>query len=748
MSEERGRRKKSVKEEEATGNSSSSSNTTAAAVPEVRALLDEEQSARAVNSSSSNRRIMGNEIASEDPPAPVSQQNAATVPAHPEGGKPHPGEKSSPREQQQQQPMTLREQLQKLVSQKLAAKGELDHAGLLALETLSKMAPEGEVDPVGGSSAAGASVGVVDSRPRRILPPGIEKLTKFSGKDPAAVSDVLNRFHSLVVAALPGSSPGTVNKALNRDVVFVLEGAALKFFKSLKAGQIEWEPTPPPSLQQRGAEAGAGGVQQQPGKPSFRPPSTWAEVYNAFHDHYLPADGIARTSDTLFSLSQAADETVPTLVQRQMGLTNHLSRLIEANGGQTTFWEAIMIRLFERALRADLQRLQNAEPPCPTFQESVDRADRNALRLEKEKSKRRNDAGEGDCGRERPPEDNRIHHGTKPQGSSSGVGEGKGGVQSSDGLRGPALVRSSSSSARGPLTVSGTGEDMAPVEGGFQPPHGKRENDPGGGGAGEGREGDRLQHGGKTQRNSDVGDGKELVHSWGGLKGAAHARSSSVVRGPLNVPGGIEGEAVAVGGFHTTHGRSADRNGGGDRERAESILSDDGCRSTPAWQKEPEEHVVPGGSGELGDGGEVIHDRSRGLRGKKKSQKRTRDWQEDQGRKRDRQEDQTPSRDRQEDQNRTRDRQEGHHARAQHRPSQPHRRRQPDPNNVPPCTNPGCKARRKTHSSNICFYHPDPAHALRNRIRRKDIFLKNHAMEDAGNDAGNWLHNNFDKLEF
>ncbi|CAM9294996.1 unnamed protein product [Ectocarpus sp. 13 AM-2016] len=739
MSEERGRRKKGVKEEEDTGSSSSRSSK-AEAVPEVRALLDEEeQSARAVNSSSSgssssNRRIMGNEIASEDPPAPVTQQNAATVPAHPEGGKPHLGEKSRPTEQQQQQqPMTLREQLQKLVSQKLAAKGELDHAGLLALETLSKMAPEGEVDPVVGSSAGGASVGVVDSRPRRILPPGIEKLTKFSGKDPGAVSDVLNRFHSLVVAALPGSSPGTVNKALNRDVVFVLEGAALKFFKSLKAGQIEWEPTPPPSLQQRRAEAGAGGVQQQPGKPPFRPPSTWAEVYNAFHDHYLPADGIARTSDTLFSLSQAADESVPTLVQRQMGLTNHLSRLIEANGGQTTFWEAIMIRLFERALRADLQRLQHAEPPCPTFQESVDRADRNALRLEKEKSKRRNDAGEGGGGGERPPEDNRLHNDTKPQGSSSGVGEGKGGVQSLDGLKGPALVRSSSS-ARGPLTVSGTGEDMAPVVGGFQPPHGKRENDPGGGGAGEGREGDRLQHGSKTQRNSDVGGEKELVHGWGGLKGEAHARSSSVVRGPLTVPGGVEGETVAMGGFQPRHGRSADRNGGGDWEKAESILSDNESRSTPAWQQEPEEHVVPGGSGEWGDGGEVKHDRSRGSRGKKKSQKRTRDWQEDQGRKRDRQEDQTPSR----------DRQEGHHTRAQHCPSQPHRRRQPDPDNLPPCTNPGCKARRKTHSSNICFYHPDPAHALRNRIKRKDIFLKNRAMED----AGSWLQNNFDKLEF
>ncbi|CAM9418103.1 unnamed protein product [Ectocarpus fasciculatus] len=636
--------------------------------------------------------------------------------------------------------MSLREQLEKLVSQKLATKGELDHAGMLALETLSKMAPEGEVDPVGGPSAGGGGGGGGggDSRPRRILPPGIEKLTKFSGKDPGAVSDVLNRFHSLVVAALPGSSPGAVNKALNRDVVFVLEGSALKFFKSLKAGEIEWEPTPPASSSAEAAGAAssaAGGVRKQSGKPPFRPPSTWAEVCNAFHDHYLPADGIARTSDTLCSLSQAAGESAPMLAQRQIGLTNHLSRLINGNGGQPNFWDAIMIRLFERALRTDLQRLQYAEPPCLTFQESVDRADRNALRLEKEKSKRRNGAGEGSGGGERPPEDNRLHHGAKPQDSSSGVRDGNGVVQDSGCLKGPALVRSSSSSARGPLTVSGTGEDVTPVVGGFLPPRRKRENDAAsGGGAGEGREGDRLQHGGSiTPRSSDVGDGKEVVHGWGGLKGTAHARSSSsssVVGGPLTVSGGVEGDAVAVGGFETRHSRSADRNGGGDetygdRERAESILSDDGSQSTPAWQEEPEEDVIPGGRG---DGGEVKHGTRRGTGGKRKTQKRTRDTEEDHGRKRDRQE----------DQNRTKDGQEGHHARAQHRPSQPHRRRQPNPDNLPPCTVRGCKSRRATHSSNICFFHPE--HAQRNRTRRKDIFLKCFPMEDLGDRHDNNLN--------
>lgn len=297
---------------------------------------------------------------------------------------------------------TLREQLQKLVSTKLAnGKGELDHAGLLALEALSKLpaGPTGEqsaaVGASGGGAAAGAGVGL--TRSRSVLPPGIETLPKFSGKDPSQLTDILNRFHSLVIAALPGATPAQQNKALNRDVVFVLEGSALKFFNSLKAGQIDWEPIPPTPDSQQGQQG------QQPGKPPFRPPSTWSKVSEAFHDHYLPADGIARTSETLFSLSQAAGETVPSLAQRQLGLTHHLNRLIEAHGGQTTFWEAITIRLFERALRADLRRLQHAEPPCLTFQESVDRAERNATGLlstnkHSNKGADGRDGGESDAG--------------------------------------------------------------------------------------------------------------------------------------------------------------------------------------------------------------------------------------------------------------------------------------------------------------------------------------------------------------
>lgn len=369
-------------------NSASSSNRESQEAIKGQQSQSRGQSNGSSNSSSSNNN-------KKKRAAAVSQQSAS---AQREGGGGREDKKKTVEQQ------TLREQLEKLVSHKLATSGDLDHAGLLALETLSKLpaAPGSEQSGAGASGApAGAGAGL--PRSRSFLPPGIETLPKFSGKDPSQLTDILNRFHSLVIAALPGATPAQKNKALNRDVVFVLEGSALKFFNSLKAGQIDWEPVPPAPESQQGGQEQQQQQQPQPGKPPFRPPSTWAELHEAFHDHYLPAEGIARTSETLFSLNQAAGETVPSLAQRQLGLTHHLNRLIEAHGGQTTFWEAITIRLFERALRADLRRLQQAEPPCLTFQESVDRAERNATNLQKNVAKQSNDAngrggGEGHAG--------------------------------------------------------------------------------------------------------------------------------------------------------------------------------------------------------------------------------------------------------------------------------------------------------------------------------------------------------------
>ncbi|CAM9776691.1 unnamed protein product [Pylaiella littoralis] len=316
-----------------------------------------------LTSSSSSSR--GSSVSKKDDAPPVAVTPVAVAPAAVAHNK--VGEQDF-----------LREQLQKMVSKKLATLGgELDHAGLLALEALSKLPPPAEVKRAAAASGAAAVGGA-----KRVLPPGLEKVKKFSGKDPHGVTDTLNQFHSLVVSALPAASPGTINKALNRDVVFVLEGAALKFFNSLKAGEIEWEPIP--VVPEAASGEGAQQQQQQHGSgggKGIRPPSTWAELYEAFHDHYLPVAGIARTTEKLFSLSQAPGESVPSLAQRQLGLGQHVNRLIDANGGQTTFWEAITIRLFERALRADLRRLQEAEPPCSTFQESVDRAERNAQNI-------------------------------------------------------------------------------------------------------------------------------------------------------------------------------------------------------------------------------------------------------------------------------------------------------------------------------------------------------------------------------
>lgn len=266
----------------------------------------------------------------------------------------------------------LRDQLQKLVSQQLS-QGGLDHAGKMALETLAKLPPP----PPGMSPRSRGSLPEKNdncrthsggSREKQRLPPGVENLPKFSGKEPSALTDILNRFHALVVHALPGSTADQVNRALLRDLVFVLEGRALKYYIDLRNGRVGWEPIPPGE----GQKAAAGG------SPSIRPPSTWVETCEAMHDHFLPAQGIARTAKALLNLRQALGESVSALATRQVGLCHHLNRLVDANGGQPTYWDAISMALFEQALRADLRRAHEAEPPCSSFQDSVNRAEHNA----------------------------------------------------------------------------------------------------------------------------------------------------------------------------------------------------------------------------------------------------------------------------------------------------------------------------------------------------------------------------------
>lgn len=305
---------------------------------------------------------------------PIPQGWTAAV-AHRKEGKLK--QEKQPRDKEQQRlrdEEKLRNQLQNLVSTKLATLGDLDQAGLFALETLSKMPPAPSVfTSESKTSKAGAGTKQVEGgrpRPRRILPPGLESVPKFSGKDPSTLTDTLNRFHSLVVSALPGCVPDAINRALLRDVVFVLERSALKFFIDLRDGRLEWEPIPP-AVAPKEKQAAAGGQ-------LYSPPLTWAQVCDAFHDHFLPAEGIARTSAALLSLSQTPGESIPSLAGRQLGLSHHLNRLIDSHNGRTTFWEAMSIGLFERALRPDLRRVQHAESPCSTFQESVDRAERNA----------------------------------------------------------------------------------------------------------------------------------------------------------------------------------------------------------------------------------------------------------------------------------------------------------------------------------------------------------------------------------
>jgi len=278
--------------------------------------------------SASGRMVTGRGAESSAASAPMQPETAAVVP--PAGGFGH--EESKVGEQE-----TLREQLEALVSHKLRVNGgELDHAGLVALEALSKLPAPRDLTNAGAGGGAG------DGRPKKILPLGLEKIRKFSGNNIEALSDIFNQFYSLVVAALPFQSAGAINKALTRDVVFILEGSALKFYNSLKAGEVEWESLPPtantaavaaaPLLRPEtpGATAAEGKLQHHQegrGERRFRPPSTWAELSEAFHDHFLPAAGIARISEKLLSSSQAPGESVLSLAQRQLGLATHLNRV-------------------------------------------------------------------------------------------------------------------------------------------------------------------------------------------------------------------------------------------------------------------------------------------------------------------------------------------------------------------------------------------------------------------------------------
>lgn len=260
---------------------------------------------------------------------------------------------------------SLENQLRQFVSQKLATLGDLDQAGICALEALTKLVPNPTVaaaTPVAGGSAPKV----------RAPPPGVEEVPKFSGEDPTALMNVLKRYSGCVRAALrrPGIIPEQVNRALIRDVVFVLEGQALEFYNLMMEGKVAWRPDLPSAM------PGTPTSLLKPAGTDRKVPFKWREICEALHDKFLPLEGISRTCGALLSLRQGVGESITTYADRQLSLNQRLQWLVDSHGG-ITIWEAFQIGLFERGLPADLLHAQRAESACTTFQECVSRAERN-----------------------------------------------------------------------------------------------------------------------------------------------------------------------------------------------------------------------------------------------------------------------------------------------------------------------------------------------------------------------------------
>lgn len=262
----------------------------------------------------------------------------------------------------------LAKQLRELVSHKLSTLGDLDEAGRCALQALMKMDPKKSV-PV---SSSVPSVGTGSKQPRP--PPGLAEVPKFNGQNATALTSILKRFRKCVRDGLrhQNVTPEQVNHALMRDCVLVLEGPAQVFYNNLMGAKIAWEA----------------------GTEEIRAPTEWRELCQAFHDEFLPLEGISRTCASILSLNQGPEESIATYATHQKGLHRHLFGLLERHGGITA-WEALHVALFERGLHGDLLQAQRAEPACTSFHMCVDRALRNESILAAKLANRKPAAREG-----------------------------------------------------------------------------------------------------------------------------------------------------------------------------------------------------------------------------------------------------------------------------------------------------------------------------------------------------------------
>lgn len=344
------------------------SKASAQGLPSVRASNPAPVEGGLNSSISPNVGVRSGHLSSATMPAPAAAAAAAAVTIEPAITGPQSPSTQSP---------ALERQLRRFVSQKLEQDGDLDQAGICALDALSKMARQPAAQA--SKTASMAQKPSIREHKVRNTPPGLRDVPKFSGKDPSILKDTLRGFSACVKVGLnrPEITAEDLNTAHLRDVVFVLEDPAKEWFRLLMKGRVVWEPTVPPDTDPDADDMSAAPPMGSETDTRVRPPSTWKEVCDALEDNFLPAEGVSRTCMALLSMRQAPGESVRSYAGRQLALNHHLNRLMQHQKSAISVWEVLQIGIFEKGLVPHLRRAQRAEPACTNFEECLARAEVN-----------------------------------------------------------------------------------------------------------------------------------------------------------------------------------------------------------------------------------------------------------------------------------------------------------------------------------------------------------------------------------
>lgn len=181
---------------------------------------------------------------------------------------------------------------------------------------------------------------------------------------------------SLVMARNDGDSSFTakeINAALLSNMHYVLRGEAQDFHGRLKAGEEPWEAAPPPSALLVDVPARVA---------TIRPTSPWTEMRQAFIDHFLPVEGIARCAAALLILRLSKDRRI----RARAGCASARAAQPSEEAHQTSHRQGVVLRCHtdgdpREGLFPDLLKVQRSAPACSSFQQCVNRAAHNARKV-------------------------------------------------------------------------------------------------------------------------------------------------------------------------------------------------------------------------------------------------------------------------------------------------------------------------------------------------------------------------------